>query len=132
MAKIDVKKYVDAIGERTMSVMGPAMSCRPPRRCRICGCTDADCRQCIEKTGEPCYWVGADLCSACCAPCPDGQHEWGGLVVYRDPDFGVAYASARTCLKCHWREGEDWCETRASGGALRLWPPLPEGSPRGQ
>jgi hypothetical protein len=33
--------------------------------CRVCGCTDADCRQCIEKTGEPCYWVEDDLCSAC-------------------------------------------------------------------
>ncbi|MDR2021288.1 MAG: hypothetical protein LBQ14_11050 [Treponema sp.] len=35
------------------------------RKCRICGCTDGDCRQCIEKTGEPCYWVEEDLCSAC-------------------------------------------------------------------
>jgi len=35
------------------------------RCCRICGCTDDDCRQCIEKTGEPCYWVEPDLCSAC-------------------------------------------------------------------
>lgn len=35
------------------------------RRCRECGCTDADCRGCIERTGEPCHWVGADLCSAC-------------------------------------------------------------------
>jgi hypothetical protein len=35
------------------------------RRCRVCGCTDDDCRQCIEKTGEPCYWVEDDLCSAC-------------------------------------------------------------------
>ncbi len=36
-----------------------------PRRCRECGCTDDDCRQCIEKTGEACRWVEADLCSAC-------------------------------------------------------------------
>jgi hypothetical protein len=35
------------------------------RICRLCGCTDDDCRQCIEKTGKPCYWVEADLCSAC-------------------------------------------------------------------
>ena len=35
------------------------------RRCRLCGCTDADCRQCVEKTGQPCYWVLDDLCSAC-------------------------------------------------------------------
>jgi hypothetical protein len=33
--------------------------------CRVCGCTDEDCRQCIRKTGEPCHWVEPDLCSAC-------------------------------------------------------------------
>jgi len=35
------------------------------RKCRVCGCTDDDCRQCIEKTGKPCSWVEEDLCSAC-------------------------------------------------------------------
>lgn len=35
------------------------------RKCRACGCTDDDCRQCIEKTGKPCSWVEQDLCSAC-------------------------------------------------------------------
>lgn len=35
------------------------------RKCRVCGCTDHDCRQCIKKTGEPCHWVEEDLCSAC-------------------------------------------------------------------
>ena len=35
------------------------------RRCRVCGCTDDDCRQCIAKTGAPCHWVEKDLCSAC-------------------------------------------------------------------
>lgn len=35
------------------------------RKCRVCGCTEDDCRQCIEKTGEPCYWAEEDLCSAC-------------------------------------------------------------------
>lgn len=39
-----------------------------PQKCRVCGCTDNDCRQCIEATGHPCYWVQPDLCSAC-----DGQ-----------------------------------------------------------
>ncbi len=36
-----------------------------PRACRVCGCTDTDCRQCVEKTGEPCSWVEPFLCSAC-------------------------------------------------------------------
>jgi hypothetical protein len=35
------------------------------RTCRVCGCTDDDCGQCIEKTARPCYWVEEDLCSAC-------------------------------------------------------------------
>lgn len=35
------------------------------RLCLKCGCTDYDCRHCIEKTGRPCHWVAKDLCSAC-------------------------------------------------------------------
>jgi len=35
------------------------------KKCRICGCTDGDCRQCVERTGTPCYWVKSDVCSAC-------------------------------------------------------------------
>jgi hypothetical protein len=35
------------------------------RRCRVCGCTDDDCSGCIERTGEPCFWIEDDLCSAC-------------------------------------------------------------------
>lgn len=38
------------------------MTCQ---RCRVCGCTQFDCSQCIEKTGSPCSWVEDDLCSAC-------------------------------------------------------------------
>lgn len=37
----------------------------PQRCCRICGCTDDDCRQYIARTGMLCYWVEQDLCSAC-------------------------------------------------------------------
>jgi hypothetical protein len=38
------------------------------RFCRVCGCTDDDCHQCIKKTGQPCHWVEFDLCSACSNP----------------------------------------------------------------
>ena len=37
----------------------------PPRTCRRCGCTDDDCGGCVARTGQPCSWVEADLCSAC-------------------------------------------------------------------
>ena len=39
--------------------------CEPPRRCRVCGCTDDDCSQCIKVTGHSCHWVEPDLCSRC-------------------------------------------------------------------
>ena len=41
---------------------------RKLQKCRVCGCTDDDCRQCIEKTGHACHWVEKDLCSACFKP----------------------------------------------------------------
>lgn len=43
----------------------------PLRACRVCHCTDLDCRGCIERTGEPCSWVPeletnqGPICSAC-------------------------------------------------------------------
>lgn len=37
----------------------------PVRKCRVCGCTEEDCSQCIKKTGKACHWVEQDLCSAC-------------------------------------------------------------------
>lgn len=41
------------------------MPTEPVRSCRYCGCTEADCRGCIERTGRPCHWTGPDMCSAC-------------------------------------------------------------------
>lgn len=35
------------------------------KKCRVCGCTDDDCHQRVEKTGRPCFWIESDLCSAC-------------------------------------------------------------------
>lgn len=44
-------------------------ACDAVRRCRVCGCTDADCRECIAATGYPCGWVKGEpaLCSRCAA-----------------------------------------------------------------
>lgn len=36
-------------------------------RCSNCGCTDDDCRQCIEAQGFPCSWAEPGLCSRCAA-----------------------------------------------------------------
>lgn len=40
----------------------------PAAVCRRCGCTDADCSGCIQRTGQPCFWAEPDLCSACWTP----------------------------------------------------------------
>jgi len=42
-----------------------------PGICRLCGCTDEDCSECVEETGEPCTWVEPDLCSRCAAKQPE-------------------------------------------------------------
>ena len=35
--------------------------------CRVCGCTDNDCTECVLAMGEPCYWIDDShtLCSRC-------------------------------------------------------------------
>ena len=35
------------------------------QRCRLCGCTNHNCYECMQKTGSPCRWIEEDLCSAC-------------------------------------------------------------------
>jgi hypothetical protein len=56
------------------------------RSCRVCGCTDENCAGCIERTGEPCYWVFSDLCSACARTPSDEERQfleaqhWSGSV----------------------------------------------------
>lgn len=46
-----------------------------PLTCRVCGCTDDDCSQCIAKTGEPCHWVERGLCSACVVDAPNRKKK---------------------------------------------------------
>lgn len=46
----------DTISE-PLTIVSPTMS--QPRRCRTCGCTDNN------ACYPPCWWVEAELCSAC-------------------------------------------------------------------
>lgn len=57
------------------------------RRCRACGCTDADCSGCVARTGAPCAWVQEDLCSACAMPMRTRAQVVSGLedVIQRAP-----------------------------------------------
>lgn len=33
--------------------------------CRVCGCTNEDCTECVDILGEPCDWADVDLCTRC-------------------------------------------------------------------
>lgn len=62
----DAARISYALGIATTALlMGQA-----EQTCRRCGCTEDDCSQCVAKTGKPCHWVEADLCSACVEPAP--------------------------------------------------------------
>lgn len=51
-----------------VSGMGRILGILEARRCRVCGCSEMDCGDCYARTGGPCHWVEADLCSACVEP----------------------------------------------------------------
>ncbi|MET3035850.1 hypothetical protein ABXT08_07105 [Chryseobacterium sp. NRRL B-14859] len=43
--------------------------------CSVCGCSDYDCRDCMQKTGKPCYWIEPNLCSACAGTIKEIENE---------------------------------------------------------
>lgn len=59
-----LRVIVTGDGLRALAQEGFAVDELPPR-CRVCGCTDDNCSACVERTGDACYWVEPDLCSAC-------------------------------------------------------------------
>ena len=72
-AKVKQKKTAPAAKpEKKLATGKRRKSKAKVRTCRVCGCTDGNCQQCIEKTGKPCHWVEEDLCSACA---PDVEEQ---------------------------------------------------------
>lgn len=60
--------------------------------CAICGCTEADCRNCIARTGEPCHWLTPSLCSACePVTVPDTRVPWRRLATVLKQGGGDAF-----------------------------------------
>lgn len=59
------EEQLDESGESFIMLYSVAEAEEEERKCRVCGCSDYDCSQCIEKIGQPCHWVEEDLCSAC-------------------------------------------------------------------
>ena len=49
----------------------------PFQQCRVCGCTNDNCAQCVAATGQPCHWVAPYLCSRCAAEQGKGDANRG-------------------------------------------------------
>jgi hypothetical protein len=45
------------------------------RQCLRCGCTDSNCRGCIQRTGKACHWINEHTCSACATKEELRQHQ---------------------------------------------------------
>ena len=68
MTAIRLTRIVSMDGPPEVRLFLPPEEAALIQMCRVCGCTDEDCTQCIKRTGRPCSWVEDDLCSACKSP----------------------------------------------------------------
>lgn len=105
------------------------------RACRVCGCTDLDCSQCIEVQGFPCYWVSDDLCSRCAKEviCMDGvtriaaerkrQIEVEGWTVVHDEQHEGGELALAAC--CYASPVKLYVEERFEGGPA-FFDPFPD------
>jgi hypothetical protein len=87
-AMIHPDGYCEACGKSR----APDLEDEAERTCRVCGCTDDDCSQCIEATGEACSWVSEDLCSRC-------EQEGEGLEDLSEDELDAALKYMK------WRHG---------------------------
>ena len=105
---------------------------RPPRQCRICGCTETNCSGCVKRTGKPCQWVlDLDLCSACVRPATDDERQYlqgqgwrwhwrlwsppGPAVVWHTVDEAMAHAAPLPLVQVSQAFGDYIAQCRASG-----------------
>ena len=65
MKKLEAAELVRLKKEAKAAPKPKAKAKSQPGTCRVCGCTDDDCEQCVQKTGAACTWSEPDLCSAC-------------------------------------------------------------------
>jgi hypothetical protein len=84
------------MGEQAVLLQGVPATIRE-RTCRVCGCTESDCRHCVAHTGAPCHWVGPHLCSACTPQeTPMAETQWALSFAQ------AAVIEAVTTAQNHW------------------------------
>jgi len=74
---LELTGTLSAQGQEALLAKNVLVSVLRVRQCRVCGCTETDCRPCIEATGVPCHWVAPNLCSACTPQAaPLAEQQW--------------------------------------------------------
>jgi hypothetical protein len=86
------------------------------QKCRVCGCTDDDCLQCVMKTGEPCHWVADDLCSACVS-----NHIWKTWLKIVNEKLCYPLLMPKGLVSCDYDESENLLELEDSETGERFW-----------
>lgn len=71
------------------------------RACRVCKCTDTDCSGCVKRTGVRCFWIEADICSAC-APTGDVAAIARGTTFIQNVTAFDLMAVAASAQDGHW------------------------------
>jgi len=90
----DTGVYVGPDGELRVADMGTKEHL--DQKCRVCGCTDNDCSQCIKAQGYPCRWVEKDLCSRCATPAftfENGELLLTGIDKYLKPGDTIMHVT---------------------------------------
>lgn len=65
-ARLDLVEHArSSLGRTTPRLFVEPGGKAAAKPCTGCGCTDADCLRCIERTGHACHWVRPGWCSAC-------------------------------------------------------------------
>jgi hypothetical protein len=65
----EVREVLPAAIRRAMAEINGELACR------VCGCTERDCTECVDATGDACHWVDGedDLCSRCADEIADAK-----------------------------------------------------------
>ncbi len=62
----ELERVLGAAGLTTVAdIEKVRRDCPETRMCRVCGCIDTEACADPDRGGEPCHWIGLDLCSAC-------------------------------------------------------------------
>ena len=95
------------------------------QKCRICGCTEGNCSQCIKLTGYPCHWVEEDLCSACA----DAINKKPGVMNFFQQLAAVGTGNTDLTMRIMEKNGKLTINIMPGAGSSAMQPILVTGTP---